>query len=118
MRGSQRPAGRLFHAAGEGTANARGLIVTVQVRGMRSNPAEADRSCELYYIENVHFFHVKLQRDFCPVLSSFIHNYSKPIPNSDQADRLLYSHPCNCTDASVDFSRSWPNFAEDEQFTY
>ena len=51
MLGSRRPVGRLFHAAGEETVNARGPIVTVQVRGTRSNPAAADRSCERPSIE-------------------------------------------------------------------
>ena len=48
---SRRAAGRPFHAAGEETANARGPIVTVQVRGTRSNPAAADQSCERPSIE-------------------------------------------------------------------
>ena len=51
MLGSRRPAGRLFHAAGEETTNALGPIVTVQVRGTKSNQAAVDRSCERPSIE-------------------------------------------------------------------
>ena len=37
MPGSRRSTGRLFHTAGEETANTRGPIVTIQVRGTRSS---------------------------------------------------------------------------------
>ena len=47
MLGSRRPAGRLFHVAGEETANARGPIVTVQVRGTRSNQCRIYIPCSL-----------------------------------------------------------------------
>ena len=51
MPGSRISTGRLFHAAGDETANAWRPIVTVQVRGTRSSPAAAERSCERPSIE-------------------------------------------------------------------
>ena len=47
---SRRATGRLFHVAEE-TANARGPIVTVQVRGTKRRPAAAERSRERPSIE-------------------------------------------------------------------
>ena len=43
--------GRLFHAAGQATANARGSMVTVFVAGMNRSPDAAERMCEHPEIE-------------------------------------------------------------------
>ena len=43
--------GRLFHAAGQATANARGSMVTVFVAGMNRSPDEAERRCDRPAIE-------------------------------------------------------------------
>ena len=51
MPGSRRSTGRLFHAAGEETANTWGSIVTVQVHGTKSRPAAAERNWEQPSIE-------------------------------------------------------------------
>ena len=43
--------GRLFHAAGQATANARGPMVTVFVAGMNRSPDAAERRCDRPAIE-------------------------------------------------------------------
>ena len=43
--------GRLFHAAGQATANARGPMVTVFVPGMNRSPDAAERRCDRPAIE-------------------------------------------------------------------
>ena len=43
--------GRLFHAAGQATANARGPMVTVFVAGMNRSPDAAELRCDRPAIE-------------------------------------------------------------------
>ena len=43
--------GRLFHAAGQATANARGPMVTVFVAGMNRSPDAAEQRCDRPVIE-------------------------------------------------------------------
>ena len=48
---SWRSGGRLFHAAGQATANARGPMVTVVVAGMNRSPDAAERRWDRPAIE-------------------------------------------------------------------